>query len=82
MKPSFFKPTTNKLSSNNSSDELQKWVQAINTLIETITDPNFETKYPGSTKKDMIDFAFGRGNLRTMSESPREELRSKLYSIK
>jgi len=61
----------------NDLNELQKWTTAINTLIQILTDPNFETKYHEYTKKDLIDLAFDHGNLSSMTEAPKKQLRSK-----
>lgn len=59
-------------------EQLNKWGKAINLLKEIIDDPNFDSKYPGSSKKDIIDLAFEKGSLSEMSKQQREFLRNKL----
>jgi len=64
----------------NDLEEMQRWLTAINRLVEVITDPNFDNIYPaGLTRKNIIDLVFDRGSLSSMSDAPKNELRTTFY---
>lgn len=80
MKSFFFKTSaSNSAAKQDIYDDFVTWQNACNKLNEIIDNSDFSKKYPGISKKDIIDSAFDRGSLSTMSEKPREELRNKFY---
>jgi len=72
----YFTLEINDLTNNhNVVNEIENWEKYINELIEILTKLDLDVRY----KKDIIDLAFDRGHLSRMSNTAKEELRSKFH---